>query len=257
MLPKTSTSYLLWRNILTHSSLSASATDGGSHVRNAVDWRTNTSYQVTTAGDQYISISADAVLRADAVAVTRHNIATALNGSRIIVQYFSAGQWKNAGVIKATSDNQTVLQLFDDSFGSTQWRLKFNVLAGKTFALGVVLLGAVTHMPFGMPAGFVPPRHNPQIEYVTNKTDGGAFVGRSIVRKGFNTELRQPLVTTVWLRSEGELFKAHAETKPFIFSWSHVNYPQDAVYCLATNPSANDTRDSRYQNFSMSLECYA
>lgn len=256
MLPKTSTSYVLWRNILTHSSLSASATDGGSHVRNAVDWRTNTSYQVTTAGDQYISISADVLLSADAAGVARHNIATALTAGKLFIQYFSNGAWKTAGVITATSDNQTILQLFDQLHSSTQWRLKFNVKSGKTFALAVVLLGEVTHMPFGMPAGFTPPRHNPQIEYVNNKTEGGAFVGRSIMRKGYAAELKQPLVLTTWLRTEGELFKAHAETKPFIFSWSHVNYPEDAVYCLATNIAPNTTRDNRYQQFSMSLECY-
>ena len=256
MFNKTSTSYVLWRNILTHSSLFASATDGGSHVRNAVDWRTNTSYQVTSAGIQYLSITAAELLNANAVAVSRHNMFSALVGAAVFVQYFSNGVWKNAGVIKAQSDSQTMLQLFDDLHKSTSWRLKFEVISGKTFVLGVVLVGEVTHMPFGMPAGFTPPRHNPQIEYVNNKTEGGAFVGRSVVRRGSNAELRQPLVKTTWLRTEGEAFKNHAELKPFIFSWSHDKYPEDAVYCLATNIAPNTTRDNRYQQFSMSLECY-
>lgn len=250
---QSSTAYVLYDNLLTHSSLVASSTAVGSHARNAVDWRTNTSWQTSTSGVQYLSIDREAVAFADSFAIARHNIKSATTGT-VTLQYFDSSTWTTASTVNVTDDNQTFLKLFA-GVNADQWRVGFDVLSGQTLSIAVAMLGRVVLLPFGMPAGFIPPRHNPQIEYVNNKTEGGAFAGRSIVRKGYQTDLRQPRVKTVWLRSDGEKFKAHAETKPFIFSWSHVKYPQDAVYCWASDIGANDTQDSKYQSFSMKLEC--
>ena len=254
-MPKqTSTAYVLYDNLLTHSSLTASSTNSGSHVRNAVDWRTNTSWQCSTAGNQYLTIDREAVAFADAFAVARHNIKAATVDGVVTLQYFDGNSWTTASTVNVTEDDQTFLKMFA-GVNADQWRLRFNVKSGQTLSIAVAMLGRVINLPFGMPVGFVPPRHNPQIEYVNNKTEGGAFVGRSIVRKGYQTDLKQPRVKTIWLRSDGEKFKAHAETKPFIFSWSHTKYPQDAVYCWAIDIGANDTQDRKYQSFSMKLEC--
>lgn len=253
-MPKqTSTAYVLYDNLLTHSSLAASSTNSGSHVRNAVDWRTNTSWQTSTTGMQYLSIDREGVAFADAFALARHNLKSATTGI-VNLEYFDGSVWVAATTFNIASDNQTFLKLFN-GVNADQWRLGFNVLSDQTLSIAVAMLGRVVNLPFGMPIGFIPPRHNPQIEYVNNKTEGGAFVGRSVVRKGYQADLKQPRVKTVWLRSEGEKFKAHAETKPFIFSWSHVKYPQDAVYCWASTIAQNETLDYKYQAFSMKLEC--
>ena len=62
---------------------------------------------------------------------------------------------------------------------------------------------------------------------------GGAFLGRSLYRKGNQVNIVTDGLDPSWVRSSWEPFMEHAELKPFFFSWDDDNYPAEAAFCWA------------------------
>ncbi len=256
-MPTSSSSYVLYENVFLHSSLVASATAAGSHVRNAVDWRTQTFWQCNSPGWQTMTVQLPEAINCNAFAVARHNLKTASADGYIHLQYFSGWDWITVCKLLAVDDDTSLFTRFANTIAS-QWRVVINIKPGAIFHMAVCMAGQAIQMPFGMPKGFVPPRHNIQLSTLTNQSENGAFVGRSVIREGYKTEIKQPRVPTTWLRNEGMKFVNHAIKKPFFFQWSDRYFPTDSAYCWLDGNnavSAFQMLDRQWQSFSMKIEC--
>lgn len=249
----TSTAYVLYQNLLIDSSLSASSTQAGSHVQNAIDWRTTTFWTPDILdGESSIMVEYAAPVSADSFAIYRHNCAAA--ECIVTVQAWDDVNelWIDRLTLTDLNDDQCFFKMFALT-ESKKWRVLFDT--SDVFYVGVLMLGKALHLPFGMPVGFTPPRHNPTIEKLSSRTVAGQFVGRSIIRRGSESELTQKQISPSWLRQFGEPFIRHAEKYPFIFSWSYIKYPDDAVFCQAKDIDANPYKDQLWQSLKMTLEC--
>jgi len=256
-MPTSSSSYVLYENVFLHSSLVASATAAGSHVRNAVDWRTQTFWQCDSPGTQTLSVQLPTVVSCSAFAIARHNLKTVSVDQKILLQYLNGNIWTTVCTLTANNDDTSLFSRFNE-VAATQWRVVINIKPGAIFHMAVCMAGQAMQMPFGMPKGFVPPRHNIQLTTLTNQSENGAFVGRSVIREGYKTEIKQPRVPTDWLRNEGMKFVKHAIKKPFFFQWSDRYFPTDSAYCWLDGNnavSAFQMLDRQWQSFSMKIEC--
>lgn len=256
-MPTSSSSYVLHENVFLHSSLAASATAAGSHVRNAVDWRTQTFWQCDSPAEQTLSVELPAPVSCDAFAVARHNLKTASVDGKIRLQYLNNDIWTTASTLIAIDDDISLFSRFN-IVTATNWRIVVNIKPDAVFYIAICMAGQSIRMPFGMPKGFVPPRHNIQLTTLTNQSENGAFVGRSVIREGYKTEIKQPRVPTNWLRREGMKFVNHAIKKPFFFQWSDRYFPTDSAYCWLDGNngiSAFQMLDREWQSFSMKIEC--
>lgn len=250
-----STAYVLYYNLMIDASLSASSTSAGSHAQNAIDYRTTTFWRPDLSGNQWLEIDLSAPALVDSFGLYRHNCATAQ--AVVKVQRWNGAAWVDVLELDDLADDQCVFKLFAGVTAS-RWRVLFACASvDPLLAVGVVMLGRALHLPYGMPVGFVPPRHNRNTEILNNRTESGQFAGRSIIQRGSNSDLIQNQIKPEWLRFYGEPFIQHAEKKPFFFSWSYVRYPQDAVYCVASNIAEQPYKDHGWQSLRMTLECMA
>lgn len=251
-----SSSYVLYENLFIHSSLSASSTVNNSHVRNVIDWRTNTFWKCEKAGEQTIEVNLGVLKAVDSFAIARHNIFSATTDSKAKLQYFN-GTWLTAVELTAFENDISLYKKISE-IQASRWRLSVNVKQNSILSIAVIMAGKSLKMPFGMPKNFVPPRHNIQLTTLSNQSQNGAFIGRSVVREGFKTEIKQPRVPTLWLRNEGMKFVQHALKKPFFFQWSDRYFPTDSAYCWTdgnTAIGAFQMLDREWQSFNMKIEC--
>lgn len=249
VMASSSRAYVLYKNLLLVGDLTASSTAADSHVLKAVDWRTTTYWRAATAGIVTLEVNLAVPMTADSWAIHRHNLADA--SALVWVEYWDGTEWVTVSSLDAV-DRDCIYRRFTPATAA-RWRINFST-ASVPVLCAVVMLGESLRLPYGMPVGFVPPRHNRQTDLLTNRTDAGQFAGSSVIYRGSKTELMQPRVTSEWLRQHGEPFVLHAERLPFVFCWAYGRYP-DASYCRATDVPAMPYLDHGWQSFKLPLEC--
>lgn len=96
--------------------------------------------------------------------------------------------------------------------------------------VGVVFLGLELEMMRPIYAG-----HRPSVLSASDKmspqmSDGGQFLGKQIVRQGFETSADFQHLTSEWYRSEFQPFVDHAKTLPYFWAWNLLEHPEDIIY---------------------------
>lgn len=249
---QSSTAYVLYDNLFLRGTVTASSVAAGSHALHAVDWRTTTFWTASTAATaQTYTVELVTAMPADAVGLYRHNLGIA--GATVDVQAWDGAAWLTLLTLSGIADNECIYQRFSKTT-ATKWRLR--ITSDIPVFIGVVMLGLSLHLPYGMPVGFVPPRHNRQTDIVSTKTETGQFAGQTVIKRGSESELTLQRVRPDWLREFGEPMIQHAEKYPFFFSWKYQEYPKDAVFCRCTKPiPAMPYQDHGWQSLRIPLEC--
>lgn len=125
------------------------------------------------------------------------------------------------------------------------WRFRF---ADSTTAskIGVCALGKRLDLPVGMRVGFTAPHHGRRFDYLPQISESGRFIGRSLKRQGYETELSLQHVEAHWSRQYLQHFLSHADEKPFFFCWDDETYTWETAYCwLRDNPSISYSTPTR------------
>ena len=254
----TSTAIICYDNLAESPLLTASTASSaaaGYSASKAWDWLTTTYWSPTSAGIQTLTFHFSAAVTADYFGLYRHNMGTV--GAAVRLQYSSNGSsWTDAFSDKTPADNELLLKTFA-STSASWWRIRFD-LGSSTEALfvGVVAFGQKLTTQYGMPAGFTVPRHGRATQILNNKTEGGQFAGRSIISRGAKSTITIRAATQAWVRQYWEPFVLHAERKPFLFSWNHGTYPEDAVMCWSEGDIPDFAiNEDRRQQLTMPVQC--
>lgn len=254
----TSTAIICYTNqaespLLTAATASSAAT--GYSAANAWDWLTTTYWSPTSNGVQTLTFQFSSAVSADYFGLYRHNLGTV--GASVKLQHSPDGStWTDAFTAVTPDDNEIVLQTFT-SASKTYWRIRFDLgSSAVSMFVGIVAFGPRLTTQYGMPAGFVAPRHGRATQILNNKTEGGQFAGRSIVARGARSTITIRNATQAWARSYWEPFVRHAELKPFFFSRNHTTYPDDAAFCWTDGDIPEyGINDDRRQTLSMPVQC--
>lgn len=240
-------------------SITASTERLGYSVENSYDWYTTTYWSPELGHEyNYIYISFYENVTADYLAIYRHNLGEI--GGYIFLEYSDDPEdWSEAqqvGSIVSAENNELIIHLFEATT-ARYWRVGFHSsLIYTAFYCGVVMLGNKLPLYRGMVGGFVVPRHGRKNEIINQTTEGGQFVGRIKVSKGARSNITFKTVPQVWVRDNWEAFVLHAEMLPFLFSWNHEFYPQDACYCVTDGeiPSLA-INENRFHDISLPVMC--
>lgn len=254
----TSTAIICYTNLaesalLTAATASSAAT--GYSAANAWDWLTTTYWSPTSNGVQTLTFQFSSAVSADYFGLYRHNLGTV--GASVKLQHSPDGStWTDAFTAVSPDDNEIVLQTFT-SASKTWWRIRFDLgSSADSLFVGIVAFGPRLTTEYGMPAGFVVPRHSRSTQILNSKTEGGQFAGRSIIARGARSAITIRNATQAWARTYWEPFVRHAELKPFFFSRNHTDYPEDAVYCWSDGEIPEyGINDDRRQTLSMPVQC--
>lgn len=255
----TTNCFVCYDNLLTSPllvSVTPTSERTGYSIQNAYDWYT-TSYwsPIPYSGYNYFTATFSSPVTADYLAIYRHNLGTV--GGIFYLEYSNDGlAWSLATpLITGTTDNELKINLFT-AVTARYWRVVFNLYTATPFYVGVVMLGRKLPLYRGMVGGFTVPRHGRKNDIVNQKTEGGQFVGRVKTSQGARSRINFRHITQAWVRSYWEAFVEHAELLPFLFSWNHDAYPQDAVYCVTDGEIPDiSINDNHHHDINLPVQC--
>lgn len=250
---------ICYDNLLQSSlvdSITATSERTGYNVENAFDWYT-TSYWSPTAATGYHTFTASfsSPVTADYFAIYRHNMGDVTGDFYLDYSNDGVNFYLALDAVLTATNNELKIATFD-SITATHWRVVFHTLTSTPLYVGVVMFGQKLALYRGMGAGFVVPRNGRKNKIINQRTEGGQFVGRVKVGQGASSTIISKQVPNAWVRDNWESFLNHAEILPFIFSWNHTFYPQDAVYCTIDGDTpALATNETRHHDIALPVNC--
>ena len=200
-------------------------------VRNIFDWGLGT-YQSAVAHSTLsfmIGMPADAPV--NSVGVYGHNLPA---GSTIQVFHFDAELNVTEVALTVNSpaqDGATFFVTFEAVTTSRNWQVKITHPSMQVQVTHLFVGAAVRlYSPPGM--GWVPMAYARKNELINAVSDGGQFLGRSLIRKAMQTKFSMRPVPAEWVRDNWLPFQIHAEQKPFYYAWDSANEPLDVAFCF-------------------------
>lgn len=219
---------IAYENYFTTGTVSVDSEDSDYLKENAYDWLTYPGdvWKPATSGTHYITVDMGSAVDADFWAVYGHDV------DSIKLQYSSdnfAADINDVGTSVSPSGDEVIYKEFT-SINARYWRLQV-VKAASVSSIGLVMLGEKLTVPESVQVGFTPPTLTGGNDYMNSESEGGYFLGRSLIKNGRQFSLSFPLLTPSFIRDSWDLFIQHAEAKPFIFAWDYDNYPAEVAYC--------------------------
>lgn len=188
-----------------------------------------------TAVPGTITFTFPEAITADYCGVAGHTLTE--TGNDIELQYFdglSPGSFVSLGSVLPGSEtgNKTILFLFD-SVSSAVWRLIVDGGTTNTLpVLGVVSIGTTLVVERNIYGGHTPITLSKNTVIRPQTSEGGQFLGRSIIREGATTTITLNNLTAPWVRSDFFPFMESARTFPFFFAWrATAAFADEVGYC--------------------------
>lgn len=250
-IPYTTQAVIGYDNVFAAGTLIQSTDTAGGEARNAIDgftfdyWRPNP----ILPGPHTLRVVLGGAASCDYLAIHAHNLASV--GSAITLQGSSDGQvWTTvAGPFSPATNGPQLWRFPPQSFA--QWRVS---ITGTGVALGVVQAGMLLVLPEGVYGGEEPATLNRKPKILNAESEGGQLLGRSRIRQGAGTTIRQERVLASWVRSTWAPFARHAETRPFFYAWRSGAYPGEVIYGWSTKPATAKQGTAQYMSVGIDVE---
>ena len=240
-----------YQNLIENAAtITASSQTATGPVQQAWDGITTTYWEIGEAGTHTLTCVFSSPVPADYFAVFAHNLATA--GAVIKLQYSRdvGVTWRDAFDGLQLADNAVGLRPFPIMI-TRHWRVHITVTTAPLF-IGVLQFGLKLVPYRGMPADFMLPADNRITEVIPNRTESGAFAGRTVIPRGTETEIRINHVPEEWVRINWRPFVKFAEKKPFFFAWNHDDHPEETVFAMA-NPNIPPSQMPEFRLYSLRM----
>lgn len=129
-------------------------------------------------------------------------------------------------------------------------------IAGSTVpSVGVIYIGKTLDMLRPCYAGLTPISLSEDSVIRPNKSEGGQWLGRSVLRSGSSMKVSYSNLENAWVRTAFRAFMDDAIIHPFFFAWRPDSYPDDVGYVWVGDnikPSNQGVRDLMQVSLSMS-----
>lgn len=201
---------------LSLATVTASAEETGGERENAyAEGFTHDFWRPGASGTQWLRGSFGEPVRSNYVAVAAHDLRQ--RGGSIKMQHSKDGgsTWVDSTDEFAPSDSRPIMLLYDDTTAADH---RLVVTSSEAVSLGVVSFGSVIKLPVGIQAPWEPPYLNRENRYVNERSEGGAFIGRSLIAEGTELSLNLKNVDPKWIRRVWEPAVRKMEQYPFFFA---------------------------------------
>lgn len=233
--------YFGFDNFYEDGTVTASNEADGFPKENAYDWKSYDFWRPTGSSPWTITVDMATDQTPDYWAIYGHNLANSAIAGSVKLQKsndnFSA-DINDVGTAVTPTDSRPIFRRFATA-AEQYWRLRFT--GSSVPSIGVVAIGSSWQPQRGIVAGFSPPWDARNDEFLNNVSDGGQFLGRSLIRRGVRIRMTLDFLTTAWVRGDLRTFLDHAETKPFFMSWDPSAFPNDAIFAWLRQPPAPPT----------------
>jgi hypothetical protein len=211
----------------------ANAEDTGQTGALAVSWLTYSGgWQATGVGVKTLTVSFPLVGEdANSYGVYKHNLGTL--GLTVKLQHSSDGvAWTDLiGSAKVPANDEAIF-FIGATINAKFWRIHIaGLLAGETLIIGQAFIGPSLRVFAPPEAGFTPPNLGLNSDFITSRSDGGDFLGRSLIRKGSKSGFLITNVAAAWVRSDWLPLIKEVEKHPFYYGWDNVNHADEVAFC--------------------------
>lgn len=208
------------------ATVSASNEATGFEKENGYDWIGATFWKPGVVGTQYLRAQFAGNTPVKYFAIAAHNLGS--EGCTVTFRYSANGStWSNFATAITPSDD-TPIMVYDPTGQNTLY-YEIQITNCTVDALiGIAAFGAGLALPGPIPPGsWAPPPHAGRYKVQTNVADSGAFLGRSIRRKGITGRIQQDLVSVAWIEANWPALIDHLARKPAFFCWDYENHISD------------------------------
>lgn len=218
-----------WRSI--SGAITASSAAEGFEAPLGADPATYTAWRPTSAPATW-EIDAGEPVTVDYCGVGAHDAGA--QGASLAVEYWDGTEWVEAASA-APADDSAVLFLFAP-VSAERWRL---VVTGAVARIGNVRFGAVTVLPRRSTfAPALPITEAERLEYQTNVSATGEWLGRSVVSAGLEFAVAVEHMPEAFAAGEWAAFRRHANegAGTFFIAPKPGSYPSEVAYAWPLEP---------------------
>lgn len=170
--------------------------------------------------------------------IAAHNLSD--YGATVSVQNSADGiTWADAGAGTVTpADNAPIVwRMAAAGNDADYWRFYITGLtASDPIYIGVAFLGNDLVMQRRFYQGYAPVLQPTEVTIQSNVSEGGNYVGSSVVRRGSTLQAQFNHLSPSFVRgTDFQAFQTAFNTaQPFFFGWRPQKYPEDVHYCWRT-----------------------
>ncbi len=223
----TSNARIGYENLLENGTVVASSENADFSVANIFDWRTSDFFKPAATGTINIDLTLATTDSADYFAFYGQNLYD--NGGTIKLQYWNGSAYVDCFAAVTPTDNTPRFVSFT-ARTSTKWRVV--ITCTDIPSIAVISFGAQLALERGMYLGWTPPQFGRATQLIDSTSDGGEFLGRSVISQGIRTSIILNHASDAWMRSTWLPFVRHAEQKPFFFVPDVATYPLESVFAF-------------------------
>ena len=225
--------YIGYRNEIANSNavLTSNGVPTGSYgIGNLATWD-NDGFKTVTSDTIEVYTSLSGIKPVDSFGIYGHNLDTGGSVSLSYANDINNPVWVDVALTTSVpeSTGRTIFVHFD-SINARYWRVTLTN-SEANIQVTNLFLGQALRMYSPPEIGYVPIRLGRNNKIINTKSDGGKFLGRSLIDRGNKSSFRMSVVPSQWVRDHWEPFMRHAETAPFYYAWDAVHEPSDAAYC--------------------------
>lgn len=237
-------SHIGYQNLISSVSASSSAASfGTSALLNGF------TYDFWRSADSFATLILDTgdTNALDYVGIAKHNLA----GREIIISSSIDGTTYTQREVVTLISNDAAMIIFNEidaryiklEISSQAESFIYADFIGQEYYLGadyvqisVLSAGKSLEMQRMIFGGHSPAKLGREAEIRPNTSEGGAWLGRSIIRQGAQCEYSYSNLEGNWYRAYFDPFAAHALTKPFFIAWRPFGYANECQYAWTDKP---------------------
>jgi hypothetical protein len=183
--------------------------------------------------------------RVDALAPVKCNYvgiaAHTLSGRNVQIQYSTDNStWIDIDSVTPL-ENSPLMFLFQE-IEARYWRV---LVTGTAPSIGVIYIGKVLEMQRPCFAGLSPINFSRNTVIRPNRSEGGQWLGRSVIREGSSMAVSYKHLEYNWYEENFDPFVEDARSYPFFFAWRPDNYPETVGYVWTADDIAPTTMGIR------------
>ena len=236
-------SYLGYNNLLDKATtiITANRNDDNYPVSNIGTWPTYERYEISADSVVRIFISFPQAEFINSYGIARHNLGDEEMTIRLHSSTDFGASWTLyqpngiSSFYSFSQENETMFFVGNDASVNAQtWRITIdNVPTFKqnNIRIGNIFLGNSLKLFSPPDRGFVPPDLAMKDEFTSNVSEGGDYLGRTLLRKAAETQFKMSNVAESWVNDEWKACMRAVQEHPFYFGWDVVNHPLSVAYC--------------------------
>jgi len=173
-----------------------------------------------TAVPADLGVEFDVPVIIDYVAIGAHNAGTA--GATVEVYDSAVGL-----LASVTPEDNSPIVVHFDALTSTNITIR---ILGSPVEIGVVYAGRLLAMMRPIYGGHTPGILSADTGYQNNMSEAGQFLGRSIVRLGYQESFTWNNLDPAWYRDKFQPFVAAARARPFFIAWRPGTFQDEVLF---------------------------